>query len=111
VGKLIMRRLSKLSGGAAAQTVLMDAYPRDIHVEWDRFTALVVNGDATLIEIGVKMGVSEYIIRAAKVANAGQSISVTTPLRGYGDFQPFARYTGTAAGETLEFYAFGREVD
>ena len=109
--KMIVRRLSMVSAGAAAQTVEMDAYPRHIKIEWDRFNALVVNGDATLIEIGVKLGVSEYILRAAKVTNVGQSITITSPCRGYGSYRPFARFTGTAAGETLEFYAFGRILE
>jgi len=100
-----------VSGGAAAQTVEMDAYPSHIHIEWDRFNAVVVNGDATLIEIGVKLGVNEYLMRSAKVTNAGQSITITSPCKGHGDYRPFARFTGTAAGETLELHAFGQIVE
>jgi len=110
-GKMIVRRLSKQSGGAGAQTILMDAYPRAIHIIWDRFSALAVNADVTLCEIGIRLGVSDYILRANKLATAGQTLTVTSPCKGYGEFQPFARFTGTAAGEMLEFYAYGREVD
>jgi len=95
------------SGGAAAQTLTMDKYPPEVRIEWDRFTALVENGDATLIEVGFKNGVSEYILRSLLIANAGQSITVKGPCRVPGDYQPFARYTGTAAGEVLTFFAYG----
>lgn len=108
--RLIVRRLTKVSEGAAPQRVMMDAYPDDAYIEWRRIMARVIDGDATLIEIGVKSGVSDYPSRSQKVANAGQSLSVTTPLQGSGDYQLYAIFTGTAVGEMLEMTAFGVRV-
>ena len=103
----IMRRMSQPSGGAGAQTVTLDKYPYIQLIEWSRFTALVEDGDATLIEIGFRLAASEYILRSLKITNAGQSLTVIGPCCIPGEAQPFARFTGTAAGEVLAFYAYG----
>jgi len=96
-----------LSTGAAAQTLMMDEYPEQINLEWTRFCALVVNGDATLIEIGLKLAKSEYLLKTQKVTNVGQAVIVAGPGCSTGGYRPFARFTDTAADEVLEFFAFG----
>ena len=103
----IIKRKSMLSLGAGAQTLEMDEYPEAVDIEWTRFCALVVSGDATLIEIGLKMAKSEYILTARKVTNAGQSVQIIGPGCSTGGYKPFARFTGTAANEPLEPYAYG----
>jgi len=104
----IIRRLTKLSTGADAQTVMLDEYPEPVTIFWDRFCALVEDGDATLIEIGMKLAKSEYLLKTQKVTNAGQSVNTVGPGLSTGGYKPFARFTGTAAGETLAFFAFGQ---
>ena len=103
----IIKRKSMLSLGAGAQTLSMDEYPETVDLEWSRFCALVVNGDADLIEIGLKLAKSEYILTARKVTNVGQSVQTIGPGCATGGYKPFARFTGTAAGETLAFFAYG----
>ena len=106
--KAVIKRKSMLSLGAAAQTIEMDEYPEPVAIEWTRFVGRVVNGDADLIELGVKLAKSEYLVRAVKVANTGQAVTSVGPGCATGGYRPFARFTGTAAGETLEFFAFGQ---
>ena len=103
----IIKRKSMLSLGAGVQTIEMDEYPEEVNIEWTRFVGRVINGDATLIELGVKLAKSEYIVRAAKVTNVGTAITSVGPGCATGGYKPFARFTGTAAGETLEFFAYG----
>ncbi len=75
----IIKRKSMLSLGAGAQTIQMDEYPEAVDIEWSRFCALVVGGDATLIEIGLKMAKSEYLLTSRKVTNVGQSVQTIGP--------------------------------
>lgn len=103
----VIKRKSMVSLGAGAQTVEMDEYPEEIDIEWTKFCAMVVNGDATLIEIGLKLAKSEYMLKAEKVTNAGQSVNVQGAGVSTGGYKPFARFTGTAAGEVLQFFAYG----
>jgi len=103
----IIKRKSMLSLGAGAQTIQMDEYPEAVNIEWSRFCALVVGGDATLIEIGLKMAKSEYLLTSRKVTNVGQSVQTIGPGCSTGGYKPFARFTGTAANETLQFFAYG----
>ena len=107
-GHIVVRRLSKLTTSGVVDRITMDAYPDDVHIEWRRIMARVVGADCTLIEIGVKSGKSDYPMRSQKVTNVGQSVSVTTPMWGSGDYQIYAEFTTTTIGEMMELTAFGR---
>lgn len=105
--RYIARRLTKLITNATTDRITLDAYPADSELRWDRIIARVVGADATLIEIGAKVGVSDYPMKSEKVTNAGQSVNVTTAIQGSGDYQLYAAFTGTTLGETMELTAFG----
>jgi len=107
--KEVIRRFSQLSGGAGEQTVLMDAYPGPTDLLWYRLVGRVVSGDATLLELGLRMGVSDYPLVAKKVSNAGETVEVGCQVPGQGEYRIYGKFTGTAAGETLELVAFGIE--
>jgi len=108
---LIVRVQRQLSTGAGAQIVALDAYPFDERIEWTRVMARVIAGDATLIILGVRSGVQKTPMKAQKITNVGQSVNVTSACQGSGDFEIYAEFTGTAAGEMLELTAFGRIQD
>lgn len=103
----IIRRLSGLSVSGVVDRLTMDAYPDDIHIVWDRVMARVVGADCTLIEIGARMGQSDYPMKSQKVTNVGTSVQVTTAMKGSGGYRLYAEFTSTTIGETLEITAYG----
>jgi len=105
--KNIIRRLSRPSVNAVVDRLTMDAYPTDVNIEWERIMARVVGHGADLIEIGAKSGVSDYPMKSQKVSTNGESVQVTTALRGSGDYRLYAEFTTTDVGEMLEITAFG----
>jgi len=106
-GHLVIRKMTKLSAGAATERVTMDAYPHDDNIEWVRLMGRVIAGDATLIILGSQSAVTDYVMKAQKVTNVGQSVNVTTAMIGSGDYKLYGDYLGTAAGEMLELAAYG----
>jgi len=106
-GSIVIRRLSALVTSGVVDRITMDAYPEDENILWNRIMARVVGADATLIEIGVKRGQSDYPMRSEKVTNVGTSVNVVGALQGSGGYRLYAEFTTTTIGEMLEMTAFG----
>ena len=108
---IVIRRLSRLVTNATKDRITLDAYPEDVHIEWVRVMARVVDADCTLCEIGAKMGQSDYPMKSQKLTNVGTSCNITTPMFGSGEYRIYAEFTTVTLGEMMELTAFGRVVD
>lgn len=105
------RKLSGVQNAALDQELIMDALPADRHFHYCRAQCRNIDGQLTLGIVGFKIGASEYVLRAAKVANDGQSMALLLDMVVSGNARPFARFEGGTDGDKIEFVACAAEVE
>ena len=105
------RKLSGVQNATLDKELVMDALPVDRHFHYCRAQCRNIDGQLTLGIVGFKIGASEYVMRAAKTANNGQSMTILLDMIVSGDARPFARFEGGTAGDKLEFVACAAEVE
>jgi len=105
------RKLSGLQNAALDKELVMDTLPVGRLYHYTRAQCRNIDGQLTLGIVGFKLGVSEYVLRAAKVANDGQSVTLVLDVIFSGEARPFARFEGGTAGHKIEFVACATEVE
>lgn len=109
--KPIVRRLTVLCTDATSQDVVIDAWPAEVKVRWQRITARDLGNVCTRIEILFKRGSRDYMLQSTVAAVVHTAVSVDGPIFVPGDFRVCARFVGATLANTLELYAFGDVID
>lgn len=111
IAKPIVRRLTELCTNATSQDVVLDAWPSEVKVRWQRLVARDLANVCTRIELLFKRGSREYLLNSAVAAVVHTSVAVDGPLIVPGDFRVCARFVGATLTNNLEIYAFGDVLD
>lgn len=105
------RKESGVQNATVDQELVMDALPVARFFHYTRAQCRNIDGQLTLGVVGFKIGASEYVLRAAKIANNGQSMTLVLDVIVGGDARPFARFEGGTDGDEIEFVACATEVE
>lgn len=105
------RKESGVQNATLDQELVMDALPVDRFFHYCRAQCRNIDGQLTLGIVGFKIGAAEYVMRAAKIANDGQSMTLMLDMIVGGDARPFARFEGGTVGDKIEFVACAAEVE
>jgi len=85
----------------------MDALPYKENIRWTRIVARCLLTECDRIDIFLRRGGEEFLIRAEQTVRKGASTGSPTDIIAPGDYKVCARFDRPAATSECELYAYG----
>jgi len=106
-GQVQIRRLTGIAPGVVPFELVLDTLPYLENIRWTGIVARCLLTKCDRIDIFLRVGRSEFLLRSKVVLAQGDSVGTQTEIYAPGNFQICARFTTPAVGHECELYAFG----
>jgi len=106
-GEVQIRRLTGIAPGVVPFELVLDTLPYVENIRWTRIVARCLLTKCERIDIFLRSGRTEYLLRSKAVLDADDSLETQTEIYAPGNYKLCARFTVPAVGHECELYAFG----
>jgi len=105
--ELTIRRLSGYGDGVNPYVLVMDTLPYKDAIRWTKICARCLATKCDRIDVFLRRGGVEYLLRSEAVADADDSTGIRTEVIATGDYKVCARFSTPGATSECELYAYG----